>query len=461
MKKYLRIDWDEFDVEEDKNPILTISQYLDSLELNPQFVTEINKNPLTQFLLEINRNEFLKRNYNQKDTNGQIRFESLSEIATRELQSKPYYKRILNSTIWDEPKNGEDDKGDTKFIEALSQRKDDFKNYHKYICVVKADGDKIGKTLEKITGSKIFDFSKKLLDWGLLAKDRIREYGGVPIYVGGDDLLFFAPISNGKENIIDLIDAIDELFADRNWLEINEEITPSLSYGISLTYYKFPLGEAIEEANELLYTAKGGDKNLEKAIKLLSEDKYRFNEVKQILELPKYKGIEAITEIIELLDDVQFNENERKSKAKEQIDIYNKKNSSNAIVLKLLKHSGTEFELVLKKSDPLYQTHFKSIINKMVDDQSFLNSVGYKLRDNHELIKIIGQEPTHLANLFHNVFDEKLENKQETDLYMEQVRLLVNYSYIQQNHDIDKTMKEVFSIIRTSKFIKGLEEVKN
>ncbi|MFD2520357.1 Cas10/Cmr2 second palm domain-containing protein [Emticicia soli] len=455
LKKYLRIDWDEF--EEEGNPILKISPYLDSLELTPQFVSEIDKNPLSEFLLSININGFLSRNYDEKDTNGQVRFESLVEISTRELRPNSSYKRILNSTIWDE---GENDKGDNKFIDKLTE-KEDFKNYHKYICIVSADGDKIGKTLEKITGEKVFQFSEKLLKWGLSVKDTIRKYGGVPIYIGGDDLLFFAPVCNNGQNIFDLIDSIDKEFIGQNWHEISSEVSPSLSFGLSLTYYKFPLGEAIEEAGKLLYIAKALDKTLEKASEMLSRDKYQLTEVEQILKLPKYKEIREIRTIIELLADNKYTENEKRVKAKELIESYNKKNTGNAIALKLLKHSGTEFELVLKKSDLLYQSHFKDILAKMVDDKSFLNSVGYKLRDNHELIKIIGHESILLKNLFHNVFDEKIENRQAKDLYLEKVRLLVNYSYTQQNKDIDQAMKEVFSIIRTSKFIKGLEEVKN
>ncbi len=393
LKQYLRIDWDIYGIAENANPIIEISQYLDSLELTPNFVSKVSENPLDDFLLNINKNGFLANNYNELDTNNNIRFESLVEIATRELRSKPYYRRELNSNIWDEPQNSEQDKGDTKFIDALSRKTEDFKNYHKYICIVKADGDKIGKTLQKINGNQVFDFSKKLLNWGLDVKDKIRTYGGVPIYVGGDDLLFFAPVCSERGNIIDLIDLIDEAFVAQQWSDISTEVMPSLSYGVSLTYYKFPLGEAIEEASNLMYAAK--------------------------------------------------------------------KAGGNAIALKLLKHSGSEFELTLKKDDRLYHNHFKELLAKMVHDKSFLNSVGYKLRDNHELIKIIGGQPTRLASLFNNVFDERLENRQATDLYLQEVRELLNYSYLQQNNDIEKTMKEVFSIIRTSKFIKGLEEVKN
>jgi len=36
---------------------------------------------------------------------------------------------------------------------------------------------------------------------------------------------------------------------------------PSMSYGIALTYYKFPLNEAREKAYEMLQKAKTGDKN--------------------------------------------------------------------------------------------------------------------------------------------------------------------------------------------------------
>ncbi|MBU1821741.1 MAG: type III-B CRISPR-associated protein Cas10/Cmr2 [Bacteroidetes bacterium] len=380
-------------MEEKENPIIKISPFLDSFELSPQFVSLESTNPLFAFLADVQKNGFLVEHYEEQDANGNVRFESLVEIATRGLQAEPIYRRNFNAYNWQNPKPEDEDKAEADFMEILSQDRTVFRSYHKYICIVKADGDKIGQTLKKIHGEKLIQFSKKLLNWGLAAKDKIRAFGGVPIYVGGDDLLFFAPVCTAAGTIIDLLDSIDTVFADQQWHEISQEVTPSLSYGLSISYYKFPLGEAIQKADALLYDAKRA--------------------------------------------------------------------GGNAVALKLLKHSGSEFEMVLQKSDSLYHYHFKNLLKRMVSDKAFLNSVGFKLRDNQSLIGHIAQDAVRMENLFHNVFDERATNRQDTDEYLKEVRELVTYSFGQHQNVVEESMKEVFSLIRTSKFINGLEEIKS
>ena len=83
------------------------------------------------------------------------------------------------------------------------------------------------------------------------------------MYVGGDDLLFFAPVAYHKngtlKTIFDLLADIDRLFASvmTPLATAHEVATPTLSYGVSINYYKFPLNEMRDEAYRLLmYKAK-------------------------------------------------------------------------------------------------------------------------------------------------------------------------------------------------------------
>lgn len=84
----------------------------------------------------------------------------------------------------------------------------------------------------------------------------INNYGGLPIYAGGDDLLFIAPVC-GKESktIFDLIEEIDKEYKEKiqDMVEERINIKTSMSYGISIIYYKYPLYEAWEIARNMLF----------------------------------------------------------------------------------------------------------------------------------------------------------------------------------------------------------------
>ena len=122
------------------------------------------------------------------------------------------------------------------------------KSYHKYFCIVQADGDNMGKTIQN---GNVAAISTALIQYAAAAVPKISDYGAMPIYAGGEDLLFIAPVvgKDGK-NIFDLIGEIDDIFA-KHFEKM--EGNPSLSYGISITYYKFPLYEAWKKASNLLF----------------------------------------------------------------------------------------------------------------------------------------------------------------------------------------------------------------
>ncbi|MBK7787003.1 MAG: hypothetical protein IPJ54_00160 [Saprospiraceae bacterium] len=127
-------------------------------------------------------------------------------------------------------------------------------------------------------------FSSALFDFALAATDEIKKYGGKAVYVGGDDVLFFAPVAVFNENlnegngglssIFGLLSALDqkfekylinhpdlkELYKEGGKLHGN---VPSMSYGVSITYSKYPLNEARDTAYALLQKAKSikDDKN--------------------------------------------------------------------------------------------------------------------------------------------------------------------------------------------------------
>ena len=439
LEKYFRIDSCLCQVEESENPIKVAAAYLETAELQPRLVSSfdlipegkkgIQANVLKLFIKAVNKNGFLKEHYQEKDINNTERFESLVEISTRELWkkdalAKSKYMQLVNRYLW---KDGEDVDSDGDFVKALQKDfKDDFKTYHKYVCVVKADGDGIGKLITGFTGSdkieQIEKLSKGLLEWGLDVKDAIRDYGGVPIYVGGDDLLFFVPVCNcysktAAQNIFSLLKQIKKSFEDK--FETNKTTNGgdkvSLSFGLSITYYKFPLSEAMDKAGELLGLTKDANNqsNGEKGGKL---------------------------------------------------------------ALSFLKHSGSTFDLELKLQDNnALQVAFGKLYDAMTSDQSFLNGVNYKLRDNQEIIEKIANDESRLLNVFVNIFEEEtdLSKRKSQDEYLTVLRELLYLSFNKPFHQNNNTrqnrmkegsmlaMREVFSAVRFAKFLRGYEELKD
>ena len=96
------------------------------------------------------------------------------------------------------------------------------------------------------------------------AAQLINEFSGMTIYAGGDDLLFLAPLENKEgKSIFELCYDIQKCFRNTINKEINHDKkedlktgVPTLSFGIAMQYYKFPLYEALAKARSLLDDAK-------------------------------------------------------------------------------------------------------------------------------------------------------------------------------------------------------------
>lgn len=133
------------------------------------------------------------------------------------------------------------------------------KKYHNYVAVLHADGDYFGKVISAIGNNreKIGKFTAYLDQFASNVAKTIHQYGGQCIYIGGDDIMCFAPVSNANlnQNIFDLIQNI------RNDFQKIFSVDPdyqnvSLSFGLTLTYVKYPMAETIERSRQLMYEAK-------------------------------------------------------------------------------------------------------------------------------------------------------------------------------------------------------------
>lgn len=291
--------------------VKSLNLYLDYAELRPT-LAHLDPDPFVILLNFINHSFLVKdafhANYHKRG------FPSLTEIATHELRfiAEKQYDEIIDKAFKDFKKqntnNGEVDEiedidfqnnfdktGDGEQNDTLSQIfniKDDvlqksLRTYHQYIAIVHADGDKMGKVIGSLNNSEeILDFSKNLLKFAdeankILAGDRFTSggtnwgYGAAPIYIGGDDLVFFAPVASTNkgvyQTIFDLINKIDikfnEIFNNKDsndkyerYKELTESERPCMTYGVAITYYKFPLREAFELSKQLMINAKDDSK---------------------------------------------------------------------------------------------------------------------------------------------------------------------------------------------------------
>jgi len=218
-KDYFKVLQASGEYDSDKNAIIGLNKQLDRLELTNYSFTKESEDAIRSILQKENK-EVREKNHDSK-----------------------WPDAFLDAF--------KDRKFPIESLEDLARKYETEGTKHSfndYFCIVQADGDNMGETIEK---GNIADISKALISYAQEVVPMISEYGAMPIYAGGDDLLFIAPVV-GKEgqNVLDLIGAIDEIFNEKFK---NMEGNPSLSYGISITYYKFPLYEAWKKASSLLF----------------------------------------------------------------------------------------------------------------------------------------------------------------------------------------------------------------
>ena len=294
-------------------------------------------------------------------------------------------------------------------------------SYQRYICIVQADGDSMGTIVSSFDNeSELLNFSKQLIGYGQEACKKISAFGGLPIYAGGDDLLFIAPVCGKEGNtIFDLIEEIDEQY-NKQIQKIVEErditiekdgkkikVKTSMSYGISIIYYKYPLYEAWEIARNMLF------------------------------------GV-----------------------AKKQVD------GKNAIALNLRKNSGSDFRLMISKSGGEYPL-LKSLIDLTLGE-SLVSSVAHKVRANEPLLSTFDKAnlSSRLKAFFDKIIDieDKSVNVQSYIGKTREILELIMNNYIGKKtvKADDSTEKSAtqqaielfYSVLRVAKFIKG-EEVKD
>ncbi len=288
LKKYFRVYAAKLDSDgtEKGSPILTLNRILDTLELRCK-MPPTDEEDLVSLMDDNIQKMYSDGNIGSDGktpmitfSNDQMRLPSLIELATDELQREyaTYYKAIVTDPTNQavlyfqqilrmekgyglkaelqakrKAKKKEADNEQDTVIELKKALNSAFKFRHKYVCFVKADGDNMGKLLAKIKSEAddIKKFSTSLGAFAQKAVDHIVEYGGIPVYAGGDDLLFVASLQKDqRENIFTLIDDLNKSFdadkLDKIAPAAEKTDKPSLSFGLSISYYKYPMSESLD-----------------------------------------------------------------------------------------------------------------------------------------------------------------------------------------------------------------------
>jgi len=185
------------------------------------------------------------------------RLPSLLEIGVREFRNKPVYKEIetIISAKIKEDDDLETDEENQAIIQLLKEKDKHgnplLKKRHKYVAIVQSDGDSVGTLIStEPNEANITTMSKELMAFSKGAVEEIFKFDALPVYAGGDDLLFISPLQNkNSETVFDLIQNIQDVFEKQTFLKSKEA---SLSFGVSVFYYKYPLGESLEAGRDLL-----------------------------------------------------------------------------------------------------------------------------------------------------------------------------------------------------------------
>lgn len=285
-----------------KNPILDISEILDSIELHTPTL-EADEDYLKIFL---NRDTILQSQLAKDSFGKKPSFDSIEVIASQE-------KEIENFQA---------------------------KNAQKYIAIIHADGDSLGKYIKSQTDvSKV---SKNLFSFGKKASQTIKEYGAIPLFIGGDDLLIFAPVLNNDKTVFDLVENLSKDY--KNTLDTT---VSTLSFGISITYYKYPLYEALQKSQKALFA-------LAKS--------YQYENTKQ----------------------------------------------KNAVAISAQKHSGQSFDFCIAKDEKAYEDFTSLINNVLTKNLELPHAIHHKLFKHQALFK--GIPIKRVADTFENIFNEDIHN---------------------------------------------------
>lgn len=379
LKNYLKIYFVEFQHDNPNTLVKICNRQLSILELQDNFNPVEKDNFLTRFFEKVDGKSFLANDAFKPTVAEENRlFESLIELAI------PEYREFVSQEV---RKGGDND--EERILTQLKEE-DKFRSYHRYVAIIKADGDNVGKTVSDLRerGKSVTELAKQLLEFNLAVVKLVDEYKGRAIYLGGDDLLIFAPLRSGDNHLFTLIEQINQAFLSAMQ---PFEVKPTLSFGISMMHFKAPMFEILEKTESLLT-----DK---------AKEVYGKNAIAFSLQKKSGHHIEAV----------------------------------------IPKGLGCVYHTFIEIID----TFLKNTTD-IAEKRKLLSSVMHWLGKNREILHVILSEDepkrtSGLTNYFANSFNEKIHDDYRDFLSKVQQFLLHNYAH---STSIDVSIQTVYATLR-------------
>lgn len=405
-RDYINVMYVSIESEDGEGVIKTLNRLLDCTELYNRPVTDESRGNVLDLIQKKYGSPLFMHTFGYS----KFKIRALEKIATYQLLKLKDQAEIEKEPC-DEAREKEN-KDETVDLETTEDEfykqikakfKNDYHSYHKYICVVQADGDNMGSIISALKNEEVMTLSAALLDYGKTACQKLKDFGGLPIYAGGDDLLFLAPVVSDQGNIFGLLSEIDDCYKKtvdeamgENKISRPEkdgkELHTSLSYGLSVSYYKYPLYEALKSARELLF---GAAKNVQ---------------------------------------------------------------GKNAIAWCLRKHSGTGFSGSFCKDASGGQVY--QIFTKLMtcsESEEVISAIAHKLRQNEDLLEIIRKkkDKNRVTAFYHKVMEEENPEKDSYLKYTRELLCALFDSDEGNTRPITDILTTMYGMLRTAKFING------
>ncbi|ADI02119.1 Cas10/Cmr2 second palm domain-containing protein [Syntrophothermus lipocalidus] len=240
-------------------PVLKVlNKLLDAAELRPPYVF---KNESPHLMARFLNNETVKKSrmFAGAFGVGKFVFPSLTDIAkTETTRRKEKDGKSILEVVVQKLYAGQSPNSDFCTITNTNTKdpKPRMPKFANYYALVQADGDGIGGHITSLADiGEISNTSRTLLEYADSAVGIMTQYGAFPVYAGGDDLMFFAPLMGWCDGghpvlILNMLRTLDEEFKKR----LGDRF--SLSFGLAVAYHKYPLYEALEIAKAQLDKAK-------------------------------------------------------------------------------------------------------------------------------------------------------------------------------------------------------------
>ena len=351
-----------------------VSKFLDNLELSRNYIHQDNAFFLELFSGEEERkNEYIK---------------NFLEVIEEKENVKSQVRVNKNGRI--------------KKIDEIAKIDNENRKINNYYAIIFADGDNMTKTFgslndnKKNDDDKVIDFSTACLEYIKKCAEKIGDYGGVTIFAGGDDLLFLAPLANRKnETLFDLFDKIRKEFVS-NLLKKNDETDndnkkseetknePTVSFGVAITYKKFPIYEGLQLAQTMLFNYAKTDQKNNLAIKLSKASGQTIG----LIFNNDSKSLEVFNKV---LKDYFIKDNTDESRKRVHSVIYLLEKYENLFNTALDKGEEAIRNFFINMYDNPMQTGYKEFIDKII-----------------ELYKAINEDKNN--NKFKQLKDEKSKN---------------------------------------------------